>query len=254
MGSFHGLGLIITLIANLGFSGSGLLELPAITHPERLLFHPGCVLSYNLETRQPDWVAYRLTAAEAGANLAERTNRFRPDPQRPGVSGVDRSYVRSGYDRGHLAPAADFRFSRAAMTGSFFFSNISPQEPALNRGLWSRLEGMVREEALRQGAVYVISGPVFFGDRVTRGRAYIGEDRIPVPDAFFKALLAFTPEGPKTIAFILPNGPVANDLPRYALSVDEVEEVTGIDLFSLLGEDSEARAESNFDYSLWFSD
>lgn len=252
MGTLRGLGLIFTLIANLGFSGSGFLELPEIKNPSALLFHPGCVICFNAETRQPDWVAYRLTAAEAGADEAERTNRFRADPQRRGSSNLDRSYARSGYDRGHLAPAADFRFSRAAMTGSFFFTNISPQEPSLNRGLWSRLEALVRAEALRRGAVYVASGPVFFEDRVTRVRTFIGEDRIPVPDAFFKALLVFTDEGPLTLAFIIPNGPAGNDLSRYAVTVDEAEERTGLDLFFLLGEEEEA--ESRFDYSRWFSD
>ncbi len=258
---------ILLFAFNLCFSGATLIELPATPEPATLLFHPGCVIRYNPETLQPDWVAYRLTAAEARATEASRADRFFPDPELAltakaadnpfGSVGTIMSadngdYTRSGYDRGHMAPAADMKFSEGSMIASFFFSNVSPQNPGLNRGLWSKLEASVRKEAERCGAVYVVSGPVFYSDRVTRDRVFIGDHRVRVPDAFFKVLLVKNESETRCIAFIVPNRGVAGDPLAFASSVDDAERITGFDFFYLLGDSVETAIEKSYDPSLWF--
>ncbi len=256
MGASLGLTGIILLSFKLCLSGSSLVELPAVSDRAALLFHPGCVIRYNAETRQPDWVSYKLTAEEVRATEATRTNAFRPDPEVKTrlPTAKDSDYARSGYDRGHLAPAADMKQSMGAMVASFFLSNISPQSPSLNRGTWSKLEEAVRREALRSQAVYLASGPVFYEDRVTRTRTRIGPSGIPVPDAFFKVLLVRDASAARAIAFILPNDSVGSNLFHYAMSVDEAERITGLDFFRYLPDEEEAAAESSFDESAWFTE
>lgn len=255
MSASLGLSGLLVFAFRLCFAGSSLIELPAVPDQARLLAHPGCIIRYNSETQQPDWVAYRLTAQEALAAEASRTNTFRPDPEliKRMPSAVDSDYTRSGYDRGHLAPAADMRSSLGSMIASFFFSNIAPQDPSLNRGIWSKLEDAVRGEAVRSGAVYLASGPIFYTDQVTRARTFIGPSRIPVPDAFFKVLLVRGETVSKAIAFILPNGPAGSALFQYATTVDEAERITGFDFFHYLPDSEEASLEASFDPSSWFT-
>lgn len=243
---------LLTLAFRFCYAASSLIELPACQDSALLLFHPGCVIRYNEETRLPDWAAYKLTASEVRSTEASRTDRFRADPEVPSLTAVEANYRKSGYDRGHLAPAADMRFSRSSMTASFFFSNIAPQYPGLNRGVWSKIEALTREEALRNGAVYIATGPIFYRDRVTRDRVFIGPDKIPVPDAFFKILLVHNHDTERAIAFIIPNGPTSSEISRYAMSVDEAERITGIDFFYYLSNASENAVEAVYSFDEWF--
>lgn len=254
MASSLSLSGILLYAFQLCFAGSALIELPASPDRGILLSHPQCIIKYNPVTLQPDWAAYRLSAKEVLSENADRTNTFRPDPALAGrrPSASDSDYTRSGYDRGHLAPAADMKASMGSMIASFFLSNISPQDPSLNRGLWSRLEEAVRKEAVRCGAVYVTSGPIFYTDRITREKIFIGKNRIPVPDAFFKVLLVKTEGETRAIAFIVPNGSTGTDYFRYALSVDEAERITGLNFFRYLPDELEESIESSVDSSTWF--
>ena len=115
---------------------------------DTLIDRPGYALGYIEYHEQAAFVIYKLTAREALTKEAQRTNRFRRDPEIPTGSATTADYRRSGYDRGHLAPAADMAFSVQTMADSFFMSNMSPQKPAFNRGIWKRLEEQVRQIAI----------------------------------------------------------------------------------------------------------
>ena len=103
------------------------------------------------EHEQPAWVIYRLTKQQALTKAAKRDDNFKEDPSVPTGSATLADYRRSGYDRGHLAPAADMAYSRQTMEDSFFMSNMSPQRPAFNRGIWKDLEAQVRDFAISEG-------------------------------------------------------------------------------------------------------
>src|SRR6056297_540596 len=134
--------VIISLSALLfgcGYAGSGKLELPQYGDNDVIITHKAYVLDYNEETEQADWVAWELTKEELNGEF-ERKNNFKPDPQVKTETADDKDYYKSGYDRGHLAPAADMTWDKVAMDESFYYSNMSPQNPSFNRGIWRRLE------------------------------------------------------------------------------------------------------------------
>jgi endonuclease G len=205
-------------------------------------------LSYSEEHEQAEWIAYVLTKETLKMPNVERTGDFRPDPKVRKASASPRDYTGTGYDRGHMAPAGDMAFSTEAMSESFYMSNISPQIRNFNGGVWRELEENVRDWAMHFGKIYVVTGPV-----LTRGiREKIGPNEVTVPDEFYKVILDFTGPEIKGIAFIIPNEISNNKIEYYAVSIDEVEEITGIDFFhELFEEQTEAAIESSFDVSLW---
>jgi endonuclease G len=199
--------------------------------------------SYNRSHKQADWVFYPLGARELEA-CTNRGNAFRPDPRlAPGDSAALADYKDSGYDRGHLSPAGDNKWSQAAMNESFLLTNVSPQPAAFNRGIWSRLEGLVRAWASAKGGLWVATGPVLSGSL----RA-IGAGRVSVPDYFFKVIATKSGQHHDAVAFVLPTD-AAGDLGRYEMSVKKAEEITGLDF--LAGLPDEDAAESRVDASLW---
>ena len=125
--------------------------------------HENYSLCYNENYEQASWVFYELTKDEVVGDL-ERTDDFREDPLVSTGSASLEDYVGSGYDRGHIAPAADMEFSATAMSESFYMSNMSPQHPSFNRGRWKSLESEVRKWAYSREAIWVTSGPVLKGD------------------------------------------------------------------------------------------
>jgi len=141
------------------------------------------------------------------------------------------------------------KFSENAMSESFFMSNMSPQEPSFNRGIWKELEEEVRSLALQNGKLYVITGPVF-GKRNRR----IGENRVSIPRAYYKVLLDYTEPEIKAIAFLLPNKGSKKDVYDFAMTIDSVEAVTDIDFFPALPDLEEDRLESQVEPSLWIGD
>ena len=205
----------------------------------------GFSLGYSFKYRQAVWVSYTLTAKNLQARQVRRRDKFKPDPQvkfRPVRPG---EYSRSGYDKGHLAPAADMTYSMPSMKNSFFMTNISPQLPGCNRGIWKRLETQVRRWALKEEKIHIITGPVFAENPATMGKS-----KIPVPEAFYKVILDLTPPM-KMIGFIVPNQTSRNRIFSFTVSVDEVERVTGYDFFSELDDELENRLEKFSDISLW---
>jgi len=221
--------------------------LPAYNHQAIVVSHTGFTLSYNEEWEQPEWVAYELTREEVLGSVA-RSGSFRADPRIPSGSAAVAHYVGTGYDRGHLVPAADQRWSRAAMRDSFYMSNVSPQTPGFNRGIWSSLEAAVRGFALANGSVFVVTGPVLTHPPLE----HIGPGRLPVPRLFYKVILDYTPPELKGIGFLLPHEASSDPLSAFAVTIDSVEELTGLDFYPGLPDHEESKLESQCEPLLWF--
>ena len=213
---------------------------------DTLIDRPGYALGYIEYHEQAAFVIYKLTAREALTKEAQRTNRFRRDPEIPTGSATTADYRRSGYDRGHLAPAADMAFSVQTMADSFFMSNMSPQKPAFNRGIWKRLEEQVRQNAIREKAIYVVTGPILPKKKTVT----IGANQVTVPTHYYKVIFDLTPPR-KMIGFILPNEGSDRQLEDFAVTVDVVEKATGLDFFSALPKAVQERFESTISISAW---
>ncbi|MGN1188961.1 MAG: DNA/RNA non-specific endonuclease [Candidatus Ornithospirochaeta sp.] len=222
------------------------LEIPRGGSGE-IIEHTGYTLSYSEEYEVPEWVAYELTREEVITQAVERKDNFREDKAVSTGSATLNDYKKSGYDRGHMAPAADFRWSFDAMNDTFYLSNMCPQTHAFNAGIWSDLEEAVRSIAYEDECVYVVTGPV-----LTDGPyETIGENEVAVPKYFYKVILDYTLPTVKAIGFIMPHENSKEPLSYFAVTVDEVEEITGLDFFPLLPDDEEERLESSLDTTLW---
>ncbi len=223
------------------------LEIPIGPDDEIVVSHTGYTLSYDEEYEVPYWVAYSLTREEVSTQVAERNDNFREDKSIPTGSATLNDYKKSGYDRGHMAPAADFRWSEDALNDTFYLSNMCPQLHSFNAGIWSDLESAVRSIAYDEGEIYVVTGPVLTDGPYNT----IGENKVAVPKYFYKVILDYTEPEIKAIGFILPHEKSSEPLAYYAVTVDEVEKVTNIDFFPLLPDDIESIIESTVDPSLW---
>lgn len=221
------------------------LEIPALLYREKIIRHLAYTLSYSEEHEQARWVAYELTAAET-AKRYERSDRFEPDPRVATGTAGDLDYKGSGYDRGHLAPAGDMSWSAQAMQESFYYSNMSPQDPGFNRGIWKRLEEQVRDWAIDYGKVYVVTGPV-----LKKGLPQIGVHDVTIPQSYFKVILATSGNETIAIGFLMPNSGSRSHIKYYAVSVDDVEKETGIDFFPLLENKLEQRVEARNCQECW---
>ena len=201
----------------------------------------GYALGFSTKHKQPLWVAYRLTAAEVTNAVVRRADQFAFDPQIVGGSATLEDYRGSGYDRGHLAPAADMKWDAQAMQESFLLSNISPQVNSFNGGIWKKLEDWCRGVAVRRGSLWVVTGPVFPEDE---DHDTIGRSKVSVPKFFYKVV--YDERGDRMIGFIMPNRPNKN-IYKFAVSVDEVEEATGLDFFSALPSKEQTKLEAECD-------
>ena len=224
------------------------IDNPRITEErsDRVITHKGYTVSYNYDWKIPNWVAYELTDLEVEGEVP-RYDRFKPDPMVPqDATATTDDYKYSGYDRGHMAPAADMKWDEQAMKESFYLSNICPQNPKLNGGAWKDLEEQVRDLALQKGNILVVCGPIVNDTPTT-----IGYNKVVVPQAFFKVLLQEENGVIHTIGFVYENNSVKKPMSAYAMTVDEVEDITKIDFFHSLPDDIEEKAESEVDFSKW---
>ena len=216
------------------------------TEDGQMLHYPGFDVFFSNRHRQPYYSAWILTPEHAADKSVARSDNFRPDPNVPNSPQLS-DYKRSGYDRGHMAPSADFRYSAEAQSATFFLTNMSPQHNNLNGRAWANLEEQCRNWALRDSSIVIIAGPIL-SDYLTQT---IGENRITVPDRYFKVVYAPYANPPRAIGFIMPNQTVPGGVQASAVSVDEVEAVTGFDFFSALPDELEDQIESRADYSVW---
>lgn len=218
-------------------------------------------ICYRESYEQAEWSAYCLRDFMLQKNV-KRTNDFRPDLQIANGSATLADYKKSGYDRGHLTPAGDMVFSKEAMSETFYMSNMCPQAAAFNRGIWKDLEDQVREWVRLYGAAYIVSGPVL--SKPADEYPSIGESKVAVPEFFYKVILVpifedgLEQDSPETcadliaIAFVIPNKGCEGDFWRYAASVDEVEQITGLDFFPLLEDGVEERVEADCNPRPWY--
>jgi len=223
------------------------LEIPYLLDFENstIIEHMGYTVSYNSSLRIPNWVAYELLDSELYGDF-DRREKFTPDPDLKGRQAYDSDYVRSGWDRGHMAPSGDMKWSSQTQTECFYLTNVCPQNHNLNSGAWNDLEKQVRYECRYYKSIWVVCGPV-----VGRGvHGTIGSNKVQVPDGFFKALLARKKNGAYTaVGFYFANESGTKALANYAMSVDELEEIVGMDLFYNL--DYEVQNEVESTYDLW---
>lgn len=208
--------------------------------------HSYYCLSYSEPYEQAEWVAYALSKSQLTYEDRRRPY-FIEDPWVTTKSADWRNYRGSGYDRGHLCPAGDRRFSVQAYNETFYTSNITPQDKEFNAGLWNRLEMQVRAWAKRYGIVYVYTGGI-----LTSGLEEIGEEDVDVPKYFYKIVARGTPEDLKVIAFIVPNYESNLPLENFLVSVDAIEERTGIDFFHHLSKSQEELIESKVRTNLYW--
>lgn len=226
---FNGNGVQSKLQPN-GRADVSALELPAYDDNEDVLFYSGFTSSYNHATLIPDWVAYELTAEELEPIYTTQSSKFSMDFDVKGRQASREDYSRSGWDKGHMAPKADMRWSETSYWESHYFTNVCPQDHELNAGDWNDLEKRVRDWARKYGRVYVVCGPIVESGAL----GTIGNGKVQVPDAFFKALLVPDGDSYKSIAFVFPNNGRHHRLKDYACTVDELEARIGRNLFAAL--------------------
>lgn len=227
------------------------MELPAPLHrkrEERILRHKGFTVSYNKDWNLPNWVAWELNR-EKLIERESRSDKFLPDPLLPEDEAVTTNdYKGSGWDRGHMCPAADNRWHWKAMQECFYMTNICPQHHNLNRGDWKELEEACRLWTERDGQLFIVCGPILYrGEHKTIGR----EHTVIVPEAFFKVVLCTTSKPARAIGFIYKNTSGNHPMDAYVNSIDQVERITGIDFFPSLPDDIEREVEARYRLADW---
>ena len=207
--------------------------------------YEGFTVDFNPENKTPNYVAWVLQGNETDGAVG-RSNKFWTDTELEGCPDT-RDYSRSGYDRGHICPAGEQKWSDEAMHHSFVMANICPQKHELNTGAWKTLEDKERIWAKRDSAIVIVAGPIYDkSDKET-----IGTNKVRVPSAFFKVLLAPYANPIRAIGFVYPNMRCDGNMQAYAVSVDDVEKMTGFDFFSALPDDIENDIESTVPFKDW---
>lgn len=206
--------------------------------------YTGFRMSFNRHNRTPNWVAWELLGAETDGG-ASRHNKFWQDAEVAGCP-TTYDYRNSGYDRGHMCPAAEQKWSQDAMDDCFVMANMCPQDHALNSGAWNILENKERNWARRDSAIVIVAGPIYEkGDTKTIGNGVL------VPSAFFKVILAPYVDKPRAIGFVYPNMSAPGNMQNYVMTVDDVEALTGYDFFSALPDEIEKEVESKASFREW---
>lgn len=222
----------------------GFFYLPTST-TKTVISHNNYSLSYSEKHEQPEWVAYELKKEHLVKNEFKRPF-FEVDNKVRSSSADWRNYKNSGYDRGHLCPAADRRFTYDAFVETFLTSNISPQNHDFNAGIWNQLEQKTRYWAKKYNGVYVITGGILTDDLKT-----IGYEAVSVPEYFYKVILDYSSKKPKMIAFLIPNRNTDKKLSSFVVTTDSIEKLSGIDFFPKLSDDLENKLEASSSKNGW---
>lgn len=212
---------------------------------EQIVEYEGFTVSFNPDMHIPNWVSWELTADET-SGPAKRRSKFTSDPKVTGCPTTN-DYKGSGYDRGHLCPAGDMKWSQQAMTDCFNLTNICPQTRQLNSGWWKVLEEESRQTALRDSILIIIAGPVL----TDLPEEYIGQNQVAVPSRFFKILLTPSSCPPRAIGFILSQYENISSLAETALPIDSIEAITGHNFFPTLTDSLQNIIESQCQFQKW---
>lgn len=213
--------------------------------PEILCDYTGFTVSFNPSWHVPNYVAWELLASEVDGENTRGEHNFAADNDVYGCASLN-DYRRSGFDRGHMAPAADMKWSAEAMRDCHLLTNIVPQDHSLNSGRWNSLENKCRSLAQRDSALIIICGPVL-SDQIQRT---IGNG-VAVPERFFKVVFAPYANPPRAVAWVMPNRAVRESLGSMAMTVDQLEEITGFDFFAALPDELEQQVESTMHLRDW---
>ena len=208
-----------------------------------IIKHKYYTLSYNEDHEQANWVHYKLDPHFL-KGTTPRINSFRPDPYVSTKSAELSDYKGSGYDRGHLAPAGDMKYSRESMIESFYMSNMSPQDPCFNRGVWRRLEETIREWG-ESFQIFITTAGVLSGESL----GSIGKNKVTIPYMYYKVI--YSPEKKSMIGFLLSNRGSSSELKSFVVSVDSIESITEIDFFHELPDEIENELESKINLEHW---
>ena len=218
--------------------------LPKSPEGERVI-HPYFLFSYREEHEQAAWVAYTLDRTHLSSE-----SRVRPyyvqDPKVSTESAHWRNYKGSGYDRGHLCPAGDRKFSEEAYNQTFYTSNVSPQESRFNAGIWNALEQQVRRWAHRYGRVHVITGGVLKDNLPA-----IGRERVTVPEQFFKVVIREEGSQVRALAFVIPHRDSDRALETFVIPLDTLEALSGLDFLAGLEPSQQESLEKVIETKYW---
>lgn len=218
--------------------------LPTSTTGE-LVFHEHFALSYHETFEQAEWIAYTLEPKHLTYDDRERPY-FIEDPKVKSKSADWRNFRGSGYDRGHLCPAGDRRFSEQAYNETFYTSNISPQNANFNAGIWNELELKIRQWCKQYGTLYISTGGI-----LEKGLPTIGEEEVAVPKAYFKIVARGDEKKLKVLAFLIPHQDTRASLQEFLVTVDTLEELTGINFFNNLTDSLENEIEKQLLHDGW---
>ncbi len=211
---------------------------------QQIVDHTYYSLCYSERHEQARWVIHFLSVDSINGG-AKRTNDFREDPLVASGSAGPADYSRSGFDRGHMVPAADMKLSHQAMSETFFMSNMSPQRPEFNRQIWRILEETVRDWSLKLGGTYIVTAPVLEDDlqQLPSG--------VSIPRWYYK--IVYAPEHNQMIAFLMPNQRNDESIDKFVLTVNQLEQMVGIDFFPQIRDDLEEHIEGQVDWDFWIA-
>ena len=218
---------------------------PISDRPEQIIRRKAYILSYNKDTKLPNWVAWHLTA-EHTEGVYKRLHTYFEDIEVPEPRATDTDYRGTGWTHGHMCPAGDNKWDSGAMRESNILTNICPQTMKLNTGLWNSIEQDCRAWARKYGDVFIVCGPVL----LKKQHETIGKNRVVVPEAFFKVILCLQGK-PKAVSHVVRNDNEKKKRDQFINTVDDVERITGIDFFPALPDDIENAVEAKVDINEW---
>lgn len=237
------------------------LGYPVSSRQLEVIEHSGMALGFDCEYKMASWV-YHVLTPDVSYGSVTRSNDFRADPNVPCSTAVEADYFLRkqradgtyeydgfGFDRGHLAPSADFRWSSTALSESYFYSNMTPQRPEFNRESWAGLEDLLRRIVDQEKKTfYVITGPVLHDGLPIIERS---QNKLRIPELHYKIIVDASSDQPRGMAFIMPNRKCENRLSQYVVTIDSVENLTGLNFFTELSPEMEELIESKADFNAW---
>jgi endonuclease G len=217
---------------------------PAAMDRETIIHHTSFSLSYNSSYVLPSWVAYKVTKSQVNVNEKIKA-KYKADPAVTTRSGDKKDYKDGGYLMAQLVNNFDVQLFQNGQEETHYMSNIVPMKLAFYNHVWIRTEELIRLWNANTDGIYVVCGPILTDTPFTT----IGENKISIPKRYYKAI--YDPKNQKAIGFIFRNGSVPGTLKSCAVSIDEIEKESGIDLFPTLDDELENKIESGFNVVDW---
>ena len=240
------LAVVLLVVANVLVAHTQLADvmLPSARDREQMIHHKGYSLSYNTSYLQPSWVAYKVSKSQINDDGSVKA-KYAEDPQLSSNSASKKDYKEGGYIMAQFVNFLDVKHIPDAAEETYYLTNITPMKLAYYNHIWLKTEEMIRIWTTDTDGLYVICGPILTDSPFPT----IGSNNVSVPNRYFKAV--YDPKNKKAIGFIFKNGTSSGKLSGYAVSIDEIEKETGIDLFASLDDELEKEVEANLDKSQW---